>query len=293
VASVEPIGIVGAGAVAQAIGRSLALGGAPVAALAGRARDHAEQAARFIGHAVRPVPLHAIASLATRVLIAVSDDSITTVARDLADAGMRRGVALHTYGAKGAEALAPLRATGVACGMLHPLQTFPNPVLGLERIRRISFGLAGDREALDWAAEIVQLLDGRALHIPADRLVWYHAGAVLASNALIGTIDAATACLEMAGIEPAAGLRALEPLVRASVDNVMMVGPRAALTGPIARGDVQTVAAHVGALAEGPPSIAELYRGTARHLVRMSRARGLDEGVGLRLESTIASPTGG
>jgi predicted short-subunit dehydrogenase-like oxidoreductase (DUF2520 family) len=275
------------------MGRSLALAGVPVVALASRTRHHAEEAAKFIDPLVQPVSLDALPALATRILIAVSDEAIATVAGALARAGMREGAVLHTCGAKGPEVLAPLRAAGTACGLLHPLQTFPSPVLGLERLREITFGVAGDREALDWADEIVGLLDGRALHIPADRLPAYHAGAVLASNALIATIDAATACLEWAGIEPTVALLALEAIVRASVDNVMMVGPEAALTGPIARGDVETVAAHVGALADAPPSIAALYRGTARHLIRMARARGLDEEVGRRLESVVVSPTGG
>lgn len=284
-----PIAIVGAGVVAQALGRSLALRGQPIVALAGRNPSRAERAAKFIGPAVQAVDLTEIPKLATRLLIAVSDDALDAVARVLADAGLKAGVALHTCGAKGPEALAPLRRAGVACGMIHPLQTVPNPVQGVERLRHITFGLAGDRAALDFAEEIVRLLESRPLHIAAERLSWYHAGAVLASNALVATIDAATVLMEQAGVEHVAALRAIDPLVRASVDNALSAGPRAALTGPVGRGDVETVAAHLRALTTAPPAVAALYRGTALHLVRLSRDRGLDERVAAKLEAMIVT----
>src|SRR5687767_12449214 len=132
------VAIVGAGPVAQALGRLMTAGGEPVVALASRTRSRAEQAARFISglggpdgpggprgavHAVRVVDVADLPQLASRVLIAVSDQGIEAVAEALAAAGMRSGVVLHTCGARGPDALNALRVQGVACGMLHPLQT--------------------------------------------------------------------------------------------------------------------------------------------------------------------------
>ena len=283
----------GAGAVAQALGRLLWLRGESVVALASRTLVRAERAAAFIGPSVQVTTCAEIPRLATRVLVAVSDDAITLVAETLAQAGMRTGIALHTCGAKGPEALMPLQAAGVACGMLHPLQTVAGPEQGVDRLRRITFGIAGDRQALDWAEEIAGLLESRTLYIAAERLSWYHAGAVLASNALVAAIDAATRLMERAGIDRHAALLALEPLSRASLDNVFSGGPGAALTGPIVRGDVGTVAVHLDALRDAPPSVAALYRAVARHLLELARARGLDEPVVRTLESMIENAKGG
>jgi predicted short-subunit dehydrogenase-like oxidoreductase (DUF2520 family) len=116
------VAIVGAGAVAQAIGRLLFDSGEPVVALASRNRSRSERAARFISPSIRVASCAELPGLATRVLVAVSDEGIGPVAEALAAAGMRSGVALHTCGARGPEALEALRATGVACGILHPLQ---------------------------------------------------------------------------------------------------------------------------------------------------------------------------
>jgi predicted short-subunit dehydrogenase-like oxidoreductase (DUF2520 family) len=271
----------------------LSLRGAPVVALASRSRLRAEKAAAFIGASVQVVPFSELPGLATRVLVAVSDEAIPAVAETLARAGMTGGAALHTCGAKGPEALAALRAAGVACGMLHPLQTFADARLGVERLEGITFGLAGDRQALDWAEEIVSLLECRGLHIASDRLSWYHAGAVLASNALVAVIDAATILLERAGVERQDARRALEPLSRTSLDNVFAGGARAALTGPIARGDIATVAAHLEALRDAPPGIDALYRGVAHHLLQLARERGLADPAVRALESMIENSRGG
>jgi predicted short-subunit dehydrogenase-like oxidoreductase (DUF2520 family) len=276
-----PVALAGAGPVAQALGRLLAAGGVPVVALASRTRAHAEDAARFVGAAGPPVQVVEYPGLprfATRVLIAVSDRGIEPVAEALAASGMRSGAVLHTCGARGPEALRALSAVGVACGMLHPLQTIMSPDQGVTSLADVTFGISGDVEATAWAAEIVEVVTagrGASLHIEADRLSYYHAGAVMASNAVVAALDAAVILLSHAGVERAAALRAVGPLARTSVDNALGSGPQAALTGPIVRGDAATVAAHREALRDVDPTVAELYEAAARHLLQLARALGL------------------
>ena len=168
--------IVGAGAVAQAIGRLLFGAGVTVVAVASRTRAHAEQAARFIGgSATGPtapivVEVSELPRLASHVLIAVADRGIEPVAEALAAAGMRSGAALHTCGGKGPDALKALGDGGVACGMLHPLQTIMTADQGARSLADVTFGLAGDPRALAWGAQIVTSLHGRAIHIDPGRL---------------------------------------------------------------------------------------------------------------------------
>jgi predicted short-subunit dehydrogenase-like oxidoreductase (DUF2520 family) len=285
----QPIAIVGAGAVAQALGHLLLHRGANVVALASRTRHTAERAARFIGPAMQVVTLPELPLLARRLLVATSDNSIEQVAQMLAEAGMSTGVALHTCGAKGPEALRPLRFRGVACGVLHPLQTIVTPEQGARDLVGVNFGVAGDPDAVEWADEIVKLLDGTPLRIKADRLGSYHAGAVMSSNALVAVIDAAVVLMMQAGIEEQAALTALEPIARASLENIFRLGPRTALTGPIVRGDVSTVTAHLDALATVPPTVAALYRAVAEQLLVISRERGLPAPTLRALQSAIQS----
>jgi predicted short-subunit dehydrogenase-like oxidoreductase (DUF2520 family) len=281
-----PVAIVGAGAVAQALGRLIAGGGEAVVALSSRNRSRAEHAARFIGGpggSIQIVELSEVPRLATHVLIAVSDQGIGPVAEALAAAGMRSGVALHTCGARGPDALAALRTAGVACGMLHPLQTIMSAEQGVTSLADVTFGLSGDQEAIRWAGEIVEIIriatggHGQSLHIEADRLSYYHAGAVMASNALVAALDAAVILLAHAGVKRDAALRAVGPLARTSLDNALGSGPQAALTGPIVRGDAATVAAHREALRDVDPTVAKLYEAAAGHLLQLAKQRGLSE----------------
>jgi len=272
--------------VAQSLGRLIADGGQPVVALAARNRSRAEHAARFIGgprESIQIVGFSELPRLAAHVLVAVSDEGIEPVAEALAAGGMRSGVALHTCGARGPGALAALGIAGVACGMLHPLQTIVSAEQGVRSLADAAFGVSGDAEAIGWADAIVEIVRtvtggrGRSLYIDADRLSYYHAGAVMASNALVAALDAAVILLAHAGIERQAALQAVGPLARTTLDNVLDRGPQAALTGPIVRGDAATVAAHREALRDVDPTVAKLYEAAAGHLLQLAKQRGLSE----------------
>jgi predicted short-subunit dehydrogenase-like oxidoreductase (DUF2520 family) len=173
--------------------------------------------------------------------------------------------------------LANLQRTGSACGVLHPLQTIVSPEQGVENLKGISFGLAGDPAALAWGREIIALLDGREIPVTPGRMALYHAGAVMASNGMVALIDAAVRLMEEAGIEYQSALDGLGPLSRATLNNVLASGPRAALTGPIARGDAETVRLHIDVLPEAPRDIGALYRSVGHSLLGLARRRGLPE----------------
>jgi predicted short-subunit dehydrogenase-like oxidoreductase (DUF2520 family) len=281
-----PIGIAGAGRVAQAIGRLLVAKGEPVAAVASRTSAHAAEAAAFIG-GVSAVPLPALPERAGRILIAVSDDAIEEVARALAVAGMGAGaVALHTCGARGPEILAPLAAASVSCGVLHPLQTIASAEQGVRALAGCAYGISGDADAAAWAQRICGLAGGTPLYVAPERMGAYHAAAVMASNYVTGLLDAAVILMKTADIDGETALGALGPLVRASVDNALAFGPGEALTGPIVRGDLETVRRHVANLA-GPPAAAGLYRSAGLYVLEMARRRGLAEAKAAEIEALL------
>jgi predicted short-subunit dehydrogenase-like oxidoreductase (DUF2520 family) len=279
------IGIAGSGRVAQALGRLLATRCEPVVAIASRDSGHAATAAAFIG--CDAVPLEELPNRAARILIAVSDDAVERVAGQLAGAGMKAGVALHTCGARGPEILAPLVAAGVSCGVFHPLQTVASPEQGLEALPGAAFAISGATEAVAWAEAICSLLGGTPLRVAPGRMPLYHAAAVLASNYVTSLVDAAVMLMEAAGIDGNAALGALAPLVRASVENSLVLGPEKALTGPIERGDVETVRRHLCNLGAAPCSIRELYRSAGVHAVELARRRGLPEAKAREIESLL------
>jgi predicted short-subunit dehydrogenase-like oxidoreductase (DUF2520 family) len=281
----SPIGIVGPGRLGQALGKLLYDLGQPVVAIAGRDLSRTRAAAEFIGSGsrgfVQAVDCSTLPSMASRILIAVPDDALPGVARELASAPELIEAALHTCGSRGPEALIFLEERGTSCGTFHPLQTIATPEQGDADLPGSFFGITAASDAASdparaWALEICSLLRGHALEIPAGSRPLYHAAAVMASNYIVTMIDAAAMLFEEAGVDGTEALAALAPLIRASVSNALTAGPVQALTGPIERGDEQTVAAHLRALRVAPESLRDLYCSAGLHAVELARRKSPD-----------------
>jgi predicted short-subunit dehydrogenase-like oxidoreductase (DUF2520 family) len=271
-----PVAIAGAGRMGAALGLLLRERGVPIAAIAGRDAARTAAAAKFIGGSARAVSISQLPTHADRILIAVPDDALESIAALLAEAEMpRTGLAIHTSGARGPEALHALETRGISCAAMHPLQTVTTPQQGLSALPGSTFGISGSGKApsgraVAWALEIVALLEGKPLMIDAALRPIYHAAAVMASNYIVALIDSAVILMGEAGVEPEQALRALAPLIRASTENTLDAGPAAALTGPIQRGDSGTVLAHLQALANAPEAVRELYRRAGLHAAEIA-----------------------
>jgi predicted short-subunit dehydrogenase-like oxidoreductase (DUF2520 family) len=217
----------------------------------------------------------AVPSGTRAVLLAVPDDQIADVAQALAQMGPAPEgcVALHLAGAVSTEPLAPLHAVGYAVGSLHPLQAVADPWTGGDRLIGSAFALGGEPAALAVARRLVYALGGRPLVIPANQRVNYHAAAVVASNYLVTLASTAVRMLREVGVDEADALPAILPLMRGTLENLEHLGLASALTGPIARGDIDTVRAHLARLS---PQDRELYCALGRETLQLAFAAGLD-----------------
>ena len=281
----EPIGVVGTGRLAQALGRLLRERGEPVACVAGRDVRRTRAAAEFIGGDVAPVGYEELARRASRFLIAVSDGALGPVVQMLSTSAAPGGIALHTCGAKELAEFAPLAQIGFSCGTLHPLQTIADPLQGTTALPGAFFAVSGDGRAMEWARRIAESLGGRTVGIVPGVRPLYHAAAVMASNYVVALLDAAQELMAMAtdgGTD--AALRALAPLARAALENALAKGPAAALTGPIERGDTGTVALHLGALTVVPERIRALYCAGGLQALDLARRKGLPDGTAADME---------
>jgi len=257
--------------------------GEPVAFVASRTIEHAVSAAAFIagpagagGDAgVKAVSYSELARHASRILIAVPDSALEAVAATL---HLQSGIVLHTCGSKGPEALQALADRGVFCGAIHPLQTISNPEPGASALDGAAFAISGDAPSRAWAERIAHIANGRILRISAEHRPLYHAAAVMASNYITALLSAAQTLLIAADVDPQEALQALCPLARTSLDNALREGPIAALTGPIERGDVSTIAAHLAVLKDFPGPIPALYRAAGLQTLELARRKGLSAG---------------
>ncbi|MSR36060.1 MAG: DUF2520 domain-containing protein [Gemmatimonadetes bacterium] len=212
----------------------------------------------------------------TAVFLTVPDDVLPEMAHALAGQGTAPDgcSAFHCSGALSVEVLAPLHARGYHVGSIHPMQALAHPITGAERLRGSWFAVSGEPEALAVARRFVAELDGDTLSIPVARRPLYHAAAVVASNYLPVLAALAARLLVLAGADEDDALPALLPLMRGTIENIAELGLSSALTGPVARGDVETVRLHLRSL---PERERRVYRDLGREAVELADARGLDE----------------
>ena len=192
------------------------------------------------------------------LLLTVPDDMLPNVVRVLADSGaLREGqVVAHTSGRHGLAVLAPAAAVGARVIALHPAMTFTGTPVDLERLHGCVFGLTAGPAEHDLAEQLVADLGGRANWVPEEMRTLYHAGLAHGANHLVTLVSEAMGLLAAAGVDDPAGT--LRPLLDAALDNALAHGD-AALTGPIVRGDVQTVAAHLQDVSANAPDTVPSY----------------------------------
>jgi predicted short-subunit dehydrogenase-like oxidoreductase (DUF2520 family) len=253
--------LVGPGRAGTSVAIALCARGWRVTNVAGRAVDSpavVAAAARLGADAVDVADAGRDVSL---VVVATPDAAIARAAAALAPCLQRGALVVHLSGARGLEVFADLASArpDVRTGSLHPLQSLPSGPTGAAR-------LAGSWCAVDGPPEVDRLaltLGMRPFHVHPARRAAYHAAATVASNHLVALLGQVARLADAAGIPPAA----LAPLVQATLDNVVEHGAAAALTGPVARGDAATVAAHVSAL---PADERATYAALAWEALRLS-----------------------
>lgn len=232
----ERIGIIGSGRAGSALGAALASAGYPVTGVTARSRASLDRAARLLPD----VPVLSAAEVTTRadvLLVAVPDDSIRSVAAALPLTEDQYVV--HLSGAHGLSVFEGLQAIPVA---LHPPMTFTGEQVDLDQV--VFTATAPDR-ARAVVERLVKSLGATVQWVAEEHRALYHAGLVHGANHLVTLLAQSFDVLRAAGLQdPAATLR---PLLTITLDNTLRSG-HDALTGPIVRGDVETVAAHLAVL---------------------------------------------
>jgi len=265
------VSIVGAGRVGKTLAKRLRALGWQIGAVVTRTPASSRAAVRAIGVGT---PL-AMGALATKeagaailasdiVLIATPDGSMAAAAETLARTGgpaWRGKVALHTSGALDRSVLAPLARFGAATGSLHPMQTFSGR--GIPKLSGVTFAIEGNARARRVALAITRSLGGSPVLIASKDKPAYHATAVLAAGSGFPLIEASLQVLERIGFTRRRALQTLLPLIRQMLDNIERLGPRAAWTGPLSRGDYAVVASQVSALRGYPREFQRAYAALA------------------------------
>ncbi|MBC3981731.1 DUF2520 domain-containing protein [Streptomyces sp. AC536] len=267
------VGVVGAGRVGPALAAALRLAGHRPVAASGVSDASVRRAAELLPGVPLVSPAEVLAR-AELVLLTVPDDVLPGLVEGLVETGaVRPGQLLaHTSGRYGTGVLDPALRAGALPLALHPAMTFTGTAVDVERLAGCSFGVTAPEELRLAAEALVIEMGGEAEWIAEEARPLYHAALAIGANHLVTLVAQARELLQEAGV--AAPGRMLGPLLGAALDNALRSGD-AALTGPVARGDAGTVAAHVAELRRRAPQVVPGYLAMARTTADRALAHGL------------------
>ncbi|QID37567.1 DUF2520 domain-containing protein [Streptomyces albus] len=275
------VGVVGAGRVGPALAAALQLAGHRPVAVSGVSDASRRRAAELLP-GVPVVDPDEVLARSELVLLTVPDDALPGLVAGLARTGaVRPGqLVVHTSGRFGLSVLEPALRAGALPLALHPVMTFTGTAVDVQRLAGCSFGVTAPGELRLAAQALVIEMGGEPEWIPEESRPLYHAALAIGANHLVTLVNQSMELLRSTGVQ--APDRMLGPLLGAALDNALRSGD-AALTGPVARGDAGTVAAHVEELRRHAPQTVPGYLAMAR----ATADRALDHGL---LKPELAEP---
>ncbi len=256
------VGVIGAGRVGAVLAAALRSQGHEITAVAGESAASRTRIETMLP-GVRVLKPTSVAKSAELLLLTVPDDVLDNVVRMLvASKAIRRGqLVVHTSGRHGLAVLQPALNIGARGIAMHPALTFTGTDVDLERLAGCAYGVTSAVDEYTTAQALVNDLGGTVVRVADHDRAQYHAALAHGANHLVTLVSQAMDLLRETGTDdPAATLR---PLLTAALDNALTYGD-AALTGPIVRGDVQTVAEHLRTLTMSSPATLESYVAMAR-----------------------------
>ncbi|MEO6351525.1 MAG: Rossmann-like and DUF2520 domain-containing protein [Burkholderiaceae bacterium] len=271
------LNIVGCGRVGRVLGRLFAQQDVfLVQDVLTRSSASAEDAVAFVGCGRACVDLAQL-RVADVTLLGVPDDRISATCAALAAQGLLNAdsIVFHCSGALSSDALSAASACGAAAASLHPVRSFADAEAVAQQFAGTFCGIEGDARALQLLQPALLAIGARPVPLDAGAKTLYHAASVFACNYLTTIIDTALRAYSAAGIAPELASQMAQPLITETLANIFRLGPEQALTGPIARGDLATVAKQQAAVAAWDSAAGTLYAALADATKQLAQRRPL------------------
>lgn len=286
------IALIGAGTAGSALLIALQRKGYPPMAVSSRTLQSAQHCAALVGAPTASTDPLAASTAAEIVIIGTPDGVIRQVCEEISGkGGFRAGqLVLHLSGALSSDTLAAAARLGADTCAMHPIQTLAQPAAGARLLETAWYCLEGEAIGIARAGRLAKDLSGRVLNIDKASKTLYHAALCMASNYLVVLEKLAADLLVEAGIDREAALPAMLPLISGAVDNLANCGLPGALTGPISRGDAETLEKHLRELEKRRSKSLELYKSLAKHALPIALAKGKMDPEGALYLTRILAP---
>jgi predicted short-subunit dehydrogenase-like oxidoreductase (DUF2520 family) len=264
-----PVTIIGTGPVARSLGWALFRADYPISSVMGQYRTQVQNLRKVLHAETSGLSVQIISKDTKVFILAVSDDQIANVAKDLSQLKFldKTYVAIHCSGALTADIMSPLRIRNVKLLSFHPMMTFARDSRR-RSFRGVYIGIEGDSEAIPLGFRMAQDISAIPIEIPTEWKTTYHLSAVWASNFLVGLMSQALSLMQKVGYDSKTSWDILEPLIKGTLNNIKRLGIEKALTGPAQRGEINTIQRHLKQLATQHPELLESYRRWTETLIR-------------------------
>ncbi len=277
----KTVAIIGAGRVGSSVGFLLSRAGYAVKAVTGRSVESAKKASVYIGSGEPATDIARAAAQGDIVFITTPDRVIREACDSISAAGGFRpgSLVIHMSGAHSLALLDSARKAGALRAVLHPLQSLASREQGIKTLPGSYFRVEADTGALETARDIVKALGGVELMMPKwssdkESAALYHAGAVVVSNYFVALVDYGLKFYRALGADKKQALKAVLPLIRGTLHNIEALGIPDALTGPIMRGDAETIRDHLDAMQKRTPELIALYKKLALQTIEVAKDKG-------------------
>ena len=279
------IGIIGAGRLGSALAHALLAAGYPLEMISSRQLSDAERLVSSLP-AVSSVTVDNLVQECDFVFLAVPDEYISELAFSLPWSSSQ--AVIHSSGSLNLDVLSVAKKKGSLTGCLHPVQTFlkrDSPLESRDRFANIVCGIEADSPLDIWLVELVESLGAYSIRLENVDRALYHSAAVFASNYVVALLSAATRIWTLSGLSEREGRMALQHIMNVSVNNLADSTFSDAVTGPITRGDWQTVKKHLSGL-DSEPELQKLYSRLGLELLSASQ---IDLDVKIKITKLLES----
>jgi predicted short-subunit dehydrogenase-like oxidoreductase (DUF2520 family) len=266
------IGIIGAGKVGISIGYVLKQKGLEISAVSDISETSVHMARKYLGDNILYTDDNTeVVKTSDIIAVTTQDRIIKEAAVEIAGKmeKLEGKLFFHTSGAHSAQLLSPLETKGARLGALHPLQTFPDVDSAIKVLPDTYIFIEGNEDSIDILREIGAALGSGVIRLEGEQKVLYHLCAVIVCNLLSALLYTGEDIMDKIGIN----LQPFFPIIKATLNNIENKGPLMSLTGPIVRGDVETVLSHFKAM-EGMELYKKVYQSLSRVALDMVKERG-------------------
>lgn len=272
----KSVAIIGCGRVGTVLAVHLSRLGYTISGLGSKSLSSARNVAEKINVDTYSDVTWEMTKSADIVFITTPDGVIEDACKNIADNhGFKKdAVVLHCSGSLPSTILSSAKTNHALIGSMHPLQSFASVRDDENPFEGVIIAVEGEPEALAPSKIMADELGGVCLTIKTEAKTFYHAAAVVASNYLVTVQDLAFKLLETSGIPKEDAFKVLGPLINGTIGNIKNVGTVKALTGPIARGDVDTVKSHIHEIKKKTPELFQLYQVLGLYTIPIAGAAG-------------------